>query len=605
MATKQTIKITEIKCRPYCQGDMLACNPIETYCINSQRHFILKEHMSHLAVKILVENLDAFNERSRPSRDSFRVTLVHFDSDSALNSRTVAVEVANDDFNAIVRVDLPVRAKEILPNEIYELRIARNREPNNLLMVKQLMFVKSTLPPTKFYAPERAFVLHDDVEGEEQEYIFCAYPSPAGFKVGFDLSVMDPQFLIYPELIAKLWVEGVDYDATCEIRSLHEKDADGHWMVRATVDIDEPLSSWSTDSPHTCYCELLSMGYPFAGFAFKLFDDTLEGYVDSNFINVIPDYNSNKGLEAIEALQRHMKEAAERIESAEPPKPIDKLNAMIGLTNVKAQVKSYSNLVKFFKQRSDKGLKVKRPPLHSMFLGSPGTGKTTVARILGEILHECGVLSKGHVVMTERSKLVGKYYGTEEENVRAAIEEAKGGILFIDEAYQLAPNDPKDPGRFVIDSLMTALADDSNRDWMLILAGYDEPMQRLFKLNPGLRSRFPGSNIFKFKDYTKDELLEIATSYIEGNDYSLTHNAQLALERRIAFDYDHRDSEFGNARCVMNLIETGIIPAMAARVAEMEAPSVKDLVTIKSADIPAGTNIVRMQPLQRRIGFVS
>lgn len=281
-----------------------------------------------------------------------------------------------------------------------------------------------------------------------------------------------------------------------------------------------------------------------------------------------------------------------------------RLERMVGLAGVKAKVQTYTSLVNFNMMRQREGMAGTMPPLHCLFLGSPGTGKTTVARLLGELLHKAGVLSKGHVVVHERSTLIGRYYGTEEEKVREALEEAKGGILLIDEAYQLyRPDDPKDPGRLVIESLMTALADTSDRDWMLILAGYTEPMKRLFEVNPGLASRIPTSNHYLFDDYSPAELMEIADRYLVDNDYRLAPEARTCLQTRLQTDYDLRDEQFGNARHVINLIETGIIPAMALRVSRLESADREALQLVTAADIPAPTPVLRVRP--PRMGFVS
>jgi len=240
--------------------------------------------------------------------------------------------------------------------------------------------------------------------------------------------------------------------------------------------------------------------------------------------------------------------------------------------------------------------------MHSMFLGSPGTGKTTVAKIIGKKLHEAGVLSRGHVVIRERSTLLGQYYSSEGENTLKALEEAQGGILFIDEAYQLfQPQDPRDPGRFVIETLMTALADESNRDWMLILAGYTKPMKRMFEINPGLSSRIPESNIILFEDYGVDELMEIARRYFDTNKYRTTEAAETKLKANIANAYAYRNESFGNARYVMNLIQTEIIPAMAMRLNNEADPTAEQLSTIIAEDIPL--SITNKKEVTRPIGF--
>ena len=207
--------------------------------------------------------------------------------------------------------------------------------------------------------------------------------------------------------------------------------------------------------------------------------------------------------------------------------------------------------------------------------------------MMGEMLAKAGILSKGHVVIKERATLLGPNYSMEETNTLEAIEAAKGGILFIDEAYQLyQPNDPKDPGKFVIETLLTALADESNRDWMLILAGYPDVMRKLLEMNPGFKSRIPESNIYVFDDFTESQLLEIAERYFAREKYSLTEEARIALSRRLHSDYTCRDKTFGNARYVINLIQTEIIPAMALRVVSNTDNDLRSLSEIQPCDIP-------------------
>lgn len=280
----------------------------------------------------------------------------------------------------------------------------------------------------------------------------------------------------------------------------------------------------------------------------------------------------------------------------------DELQQLVGLREVKQKLASYEKLMNFNAMRARAGLPVVPTPLHAMFLGSSGTGKTTVAKMVGKMLHSVGLLSKGHVVVRERATLSGTHYGDHEDLTLKALEEAKGGILFIDEAYQLFQhNDPKDPGRLVLETLLTALADEDNRDWMLILAGYPKEMMRLFDMNPGLRSRIPEANIYTFADFSEAELMEIADRWFLRNQYHLTEDARTALTTRLSSDYSARDRTFGNARHVINLIETAILPSMASRIMNEKSPTQESLTNILPCDIPAPS--APMQPL-RRIGFI-
>lgn len=280
----------------------------------------------------------------------------------------------------------------------------------------------------------------------------------------------------------------------------------------------------------------------------------------------------------------------------------NELQQLVGLTEVKQKLITYGKMMKFNAMRSEAGLPVVSAPLHAMFLGSPGTGKTTVAKMIGKMLHDVGLLSKGHVVVRERATLSGTHYGDHEDLTLKALEEAKGGILFIDEAYQLfQQNDSKDPGKLVLETLLTALADEDNRDWMLILAGYRDEMIRLFDMNPGLRSRIPEANIYTFEDFSESELMEIADRWFKKNKYNLTADAREALVTRLSSDYAARDRSFGNARHVVNLIQTSILPSMASRIMDQEMPSRESLTDILPSDIPAASAL--MQPTRRRIGF--
>ncbi len=292
---------------------------------------------------------------------------------------------------------------------------------------------------------------------------------------------------------------------------------------------------------------------------------------------------------------------AEAAGNALLPSSLDRLT---GLRPVKERLATYERVVRFNKMRADNGLPTSPAPLHAMFLGSPGTGKTTVAKMMGVMLHRAGLLSRGHVVVRERATLLGQFYSSESEKTLEAIEEARGGILFIDEAYQLfQPGDPKDPGKFVIETLLTALSDPDSRDWMLILAGYPDEMRRMLDMNPGFKSRIPESNVYLFPDFTEPELMEIAENYLARNSYTLADDARAALRGRLAEDCARRGKNFGNARHVMNLIQTEILPAMAVRVTSEGLTDTSSLTEIRLPDIP---RVIPLQsPRPHRIGFAS
>ncbi len=263
------------------------------------------------------------------------------------------------------------------------------------------------------------------------------------------------------------------------------------------------------------------------------------------------------------------------------------LDELVGLKRIKEKVDALKEVNKFAMMRQQAGLSFKRQSLHACFVGSSGTGKTTVAGIIGQIYQEMGLLSKGHVVFEERSTLIGRYYDSELRETERALRNADGGILFIDEAYSLyVEDDPRDPGHKVIEALLTALSDESKRDWMLVLAGYPDQMEKMLNSNPGIKSRV--GDMFYFDDMTQDELIEVADLYCRKNDFILSPEARRALESVIAHDYASRSKNFGNARYVNYLLEKQVVPAMATRLCSIPGEkSRKQLMTIEKEDIPA------------------
>jgi SpoVK/Ycf46/Vps4 family AAA+-type ATPase len=203
---------------------------------------------------------------------------------------------------------------------------------------------------------------------------------------------------------------------------------------------------------------------------------------------------------------------------------LKQLNELTGMQSVKTEINNMINLLKICKIRQENGLQTPPVTNHMVFLGNPGTGKTTVARILAKIYHGLGVLSKGHLVEVDRSGLVAGYMGQTSEKVTEVIEKAKGGILFIDEAYALANGQQGDFGQEAIDILNKAM-EDNREDLIVIAAGYHDEMQDFLDANPGLRSRF--NRTIEFPNYDAEELLEIMTNRAKSLDYTLTDDAVL------------------------------------------------------------------------------
>ena len=260
---------------------------------------------------------------------------------------------------------------------------------------------------------------------------------------------------------------------------------------------------------------------------------------------------------------------------------LKRLDNLIGLDNVKTQIKNWVAQIQTFQMRAEKGLSNPTMSYHLVFSGNPGTGKTTVARLLGQIYKALGIVSKGHVIETERGDLVGGYVGHTAIQTRAAINKALGGILFIDEAYTLA-KEGNDYGQEAIDTILKQMEDHRN-DLVVICAGYDEPMEKFINSNPGLRSRF--KNFIHFDDYSVDELYLIFVSLCKSNQYVLSSGAANLIRRYYQEVLAHKPKNFSNGRDVRNLFEK-VVTAQSNRVVGLSNPSTEDLTAILECDIP-------------------
>lgn len=234
---------------------------------------------------------------------------------------------------------------------------------------------------------------------------------------------------------------------------------------------------------------------------------------------------------------------------------LEELNQLIGLYDIKKQVMEHTQYVKFLQLRQEKGIhELDKLTLHSIFYGNPGTGKTTIAKMMGRLYRKMGLLSKGHVYEADRAELVGEYIGQTAPKVKEVIEKARGGVLFIDEAYALARtnDDSKDFGREVIEILVKEMSNGEG-DLAVIMAGYPKEMKYFLDSNPGLKSRI--KLYFEFKDYLPQELYAIADYAMEKKLVNFTEDAKNELHRIILEAYRNRDHSFGNARLVYDLVE--------------------------------------------------
>lgn len=231
------------------------------------------------------------------------------------------------------------------------------------------------------------------------------------------------------------------------------------------------------------------------------------------------------------------------------------IEKLIGLANVKTEISSLSNLVKVQQVRKERGMSVSNLSYHCVFTGNPGTGKTTVARIVAEIYKELGVLKKGHLVETDRSGLVGEYVGQTAPKTNAIIDSALDGVLFIDEAYSLVQGGQNDFGKEAISTLLKRMEDDRDR-LVVILAGYSKEMGDFINSNSGLQSRF--NRYIDFPDYSVDELIQIFQYTLKTNDCYATEVAIEKAKEYIKLAVDHKDQNFGNARFIRNFFEKAL-----------------------------------------------
>jgi len=258
------------------------------------------------------------------------------------------------------------------------------------------------------------------------------------------------------------------------------------------------------------------------------------------------------------------------------------LEKLIGLKEVKRTLAEVTAFSLIQTKRSELQLKADPTALHMLFKGNPGTGKTTVARILGKIFKEINILSKGHLVEVERADLVGEYIGHTAQKTKEMIKRSLGGIMFIDEAYTLAQGGEKDFGQEAIATLVKAM-EDHRQDLIVILAGYSSEMNRFIRSNPGLRSRFPIH--IDFCDYNEEELFQIAMQMYAEREYQLSSRGRWKLKNELAQFVRSRHPHSGNARYVRNLVEKSI-RLQALRIIDRTELSRRDLMIIDDQDLP-------------------
>ena len=327
--------------------------------------------------------------------------------------------------------------------------------------------------------------------------------------------------------------------------------------------------------------QIMSMGSILAVVPFEIGDEDIQGIPETFFPGedkkIISTTQNDKKTEKKE--EAGFKEVS--LEDA-----IKELNELIGLSNIKTEVTNQMNYLKFIQLRKEKGIEENAViNLNSVFTGNPGTGKTTVVNLLGKIYKGLGLLSKGHVVEVDRADLVGEYIGQTAPKTKKQIEAARGGILFIDEAYALARGgeDSKDYGKEVIEIILKEMSDGPG-DIAIMVAGYPKEMNVFLNSNPGLKSRF--GNYFHFEDYLPDELMEIAKQFANKKKVHFDDESSKFLYQKLTDAYRNRDVSFGNARFVTGIVNEAK-QNMGLRIMQLEPDKIDDtiLTTISLDDI--------------------
>ena len=305
-----------------------------------------------------------------------------------------------------------------------------------------------------------------------------------------------------------------------------------------------------------------------------------------------PGFQEKHRLQEQTAGGEKPKEGSAEKPEAEEKKPdfdelMAQLDSLVGLDDVKKDIKNLMNLVKVRRLRKENGLPIPPMSLHMVFMGNPGTGKTTVARIISGLYAAIGVLEKGQLIEVDRSGLVAGYVGQTALKTQEVIKSALGGVLFIDEAYSLASGGENDFGREAIETILKAM-EDHRDELIVVVAGYDGPMEKFINSNPGLQSRF--NKYFYFPDYNGEQLLYIFKGQCKKNGYTLTEEAEAEAKATFEELYENRGENFGNGRDVRNVFEDTVV-RQSNRVAALDAPTKDDLMQflpedLKDADEP-------------------
>lgn len=291
---------------------------------------------------------------------------------------------------------------------------------------------------------------------------------------------------------------------------------------------------------------------------------------------------------AQDAVTQNAAQAVEAVEDTRTMEELmDELDGLVGLDSIKKDIHSLMNFISITKLRKERGLSVPTVSYHLVFTGNPGTGKTTVARLVAGLYRQIGILPRGQLVEVDRGQLVAGYTGQTAIKTMAVIQKALGGVLFIDEAYALVNDEQDSFGKEAVETILKAMED--HRDELVaIVAGYTELMHKFIDSNPGFKSRF--SKFFEFPDYTGEELLQIFRRFCDSNGYRIAEEAESLLRERLEEMYERRSRHFGNGRTVRNIFEKAI-HEQANRLSKEEGVSDEALQELTLEDVRAAVEV--------------
>ena len=352
-------------------------------------------------------------------------------------------------------------------------------------------------------------------------------------------------------------------------------------------EIDDVAKNLDMCQVNSCN-ELFSCFKIFGKFFITVDDDLNEDVLKlyANYISKLESTLTNENITLKPAKLPDSDEINKQEDQHSLEEYLDELNKLVGLEKVKKDVNSLINLVRIRKLRSERGIKQPPMSLHLVFSGNPGTGKTTVARLLSKIYCEIGLLSKGHLVETDRSGLVGGFVGQTAIKTQEVIQSALGGILFIDEAYSLTSKSENDYGAEAIDTLLKAM-EDHRDDLIVIVAGYPALMDKFLYSNPGLESRF--NKFIYFEDYNEEELYNIFQLMSKESNLTIDEAGDNYLKEYFKKVYENRSSNFANGRAVRNLFEE-VITNQANRLANKSEITDDELNTLTYEDFLVDEN---------------